>query len=106
MKTRIAAVRIALGYTENQTEFADKLGVSQSTISSWELGDTKPTKTRLRLFERLGVNVDWLLTGNGEMFARRPANADDVAEIVAIYRKLTPEQRVLLTGVAQNFLKK
>jgi transcriptional regulator with XRE-family HTH domain len=104
MNNRILEVREALGYGSDQDGFARLIGVSQATVSLWEAGKTMPTRTRLKAFERSGVNIDWLLTGDGEMFNEK-APSHDVAEIVRLYRQLTPDQQKILEAIAAQFLK-
>lgn len=50
-----------------QTFIADKLGVSNTTVSLWVLGRTEPTLTNLKkLSEVLGVDVSILINGKKE----------------------------------------
>ena len=47
-----------------QGDFARKLGISQSQLSKYERGLIGPASDVLiRLKERFGVSIDWLLTG-------------------------------------------
>jgi len=47
-----------------QEEFAAFLGISQAQLSKYELGLSAPPLTVLvRLAEKYGKSVDWLLTG-------------------------------------------
>ena len=59
----------AKGYT--QTSFANKLGVSQPTVSGWIRGVNKPkTKDLSRIAKALGVSVTRLvgvLNGNDDI---------------------------------------
>ena len=49
-----------------QAEFADFLGVSTATIASVENGSREMSKNLMKVLnEKLGVNADWLLTGEG-----------------------------------------
>ena len=55
----------AKGYT--QTSLADKLGVSQPTVSGWIRGNNKPkTKDLPRIAKALGVSVTKLVKVLGE----------------------------------------
>ncbi|MEL3908047.1 MAG: S24 family peptidase [Treponemataceae bacterium] len=52
----------------NQTEFAEKLGVSRSIVSEFENDAREPSKEFIIALSKLGVSVDWFLTGDGEVF--------------------------------------
>ncbi|XHC12327.1 helix-turn-helix domain-containing protein [Labrenzia sp. ac12] len=56
--------------TGDQKSFATALGVSQSALSNYEIGVREPTAAALTAYARVtGVSLDWLLTGEGPMFA-------------------------------------
>ena len=53
--------------TERQVDFAAILGITQGQLSKIEKGQTAPTvAVLLRLRQRSGKSVDWILTG-GEL---------------------------------------
>lgn len=61
---RLRIVRGSMG----QTEFAKKIGSSQSGISAYEKGQRKPDyETLIRVSTEFGVTLDWLLLGKGSM---------------------------------------
>lgn len=61
---RLRIVRGSMG----QTEFAKKIGSSQSGISAYEKGQRKPDyETLIRVSTEFGVTLDWLLLGKGPM---------------------------------------
>ncbi len=104
MNNRLRELREAMGYVNDQAGFAERIGVNQSTISSWENGTTRPAGTRLKKLSAAGINVEWLRTGRGEMFLDQSAPSDEINEIIAVYRKLKPEQRALINSIAAQFL--
>jgi transcriptional regulator with XRE-family HTH domain len=79
---RIKKVRQDLGLT--QTEFAQKLGVTQSYISALEKGKEIPSDTLLNLIASLSyVKEEWLKDGTGEKLK----NIEDIIEFIEfIYR--------------------
>lgn len=78
MKERIKALRKALNLT--QAEFAERTGIKQNTVATYEMGRNPPTDTVITLIVReFGVNETWLRTGVGEMFERRSAD-EQIAE--------------------------
>ena len=65
ISNRIKQIRKRL--TLSQKTFADKIGVDQGRVSQWETERSQPSSSALSEIVRLGVNVNWLLTGEGEM---------------------------------------
>lgn len=47
----------------SQTELAEKLGIAQTTISSWKRGKNPSTKILLKLSEELKVPIEKLTSG-------------------------------------------
>lgn len=51
-----------------QNEFGNKIGIKGSTISDIEKGRRVLTKRNLKsICENFNINMDWLLTGNGDI---------------------------------------
>jgi len=77
---RIKESRVRAGMT--QEEIAKKMSTSITLVSRWENDKTEPRgSTRLKLARTLGVDPEWLRTGEGEM-AQSPAvpQADETLE--------------------------
>ena len=92
MKDRIRQVREALSLSRQ--EFAQKLGISVSSIESYEYGRRVPSGAQIELLcRKLGVNEGWMLTGEGEMFAPTPSSALDA---LAQERGLTHREYIVL----------
>lgn len=67
MNERLKMIRKSLGL--NQTEFGEKVGLRQSTITGYENGSRKPKDAIIRtICNTYRVNEEWLRTGTGEMF--------------------------------------
>lgn len=67
MNKRIREIRIALGM--QQGDFADKIDILQQQLSKYERGENKPSAEFFKkLAEKENVNINWLLTGKGQMF--------------------------------------
>ena len=70
----------ALRGTESQAEFASKIGVKQTSYSSWERGVKDPAaQTIVKIASTFGVTTDWLL-GLSDT-PPRPSPPDRVAEL-------------------------
>ena len=59
--------------TQTQTELAKLLEVSQSSVAEAKRRQSIPADWYLKLFEKLGVNPDWLKKGNGPVYLRTEA---------------------------------
>ncbi|MBN1225210.1 MAG: helix-turn-helix domain-containing protein [Candidatus Aminicenantes bacterium] len=62
---RIKKLRKYLGLS--QKNFGEKIGVGTSHVSQWERDLSMPSSKALTGMANLGVNINWLLTGDGEM---------------------------------------
>jgi transcriptional regulator with XRE-family HTH domain len=79
-----------------QKELANIVGLQSSAISKYEKGNTQPNlETLVKLAEFFSVTVDYLL---GVSSIENPYSEDKFtpkeAELIAKYRKLTPENKI------------
>ncbi len=72
--SRIRKIRDSKGL--NIASFSRTLEIPRSTLVGWEEGKAVAISVLPKLHERFGVNVDWFLTGEGEMFVRESDNAE------------------------------
>jgi XRE family transcriptional regulator, fatty acid utilization regulator len=57
-------IRELRGFEMTQTEFARRIGVTQSYLSALERGEKEPgSAVLLAISQEFGKSVDWLLTG-------------------------------------------
>lgn len=75
---RLKAWRQSLGLTQDQ--FAQHSGISKTTLVGYEVGQRKPGSEALAALARTGVNVNWLLTGEGPMRQGAPERAPEAPE--------------------------
>lgn len=59
------------------TAFAEVIGITVSQVSDWANDRNAPTATALMKFAGAGLNVHWLLTGEGDMMANPPRSASE-----------------------------
>ena len=86
----IAELRKKQGLTQQQ--LADKLNLSNKTISKWESGSGSPDISNLPvLAEALEISVDELL--NGELNELKSDTNLDVPKDCSPRKELTPEQK-------------
>jgi transcriptional regulator with XRE-family HTH domain len=72
MGQRIARLRVAFGYTQEQ--LGEMVGATKSAVSQWETGSSKNIKlaTFLRLLDALHTDANYLIWGD----KRRPPSSD------------------------------
>ena len=86
----IAELRKKQGLTQQQ--LADKLNLSNKTISKWESGSGSPDISNLPILaEALEISVDELL--NGELNQPKSDTNLDVPKDCSPRKELTPEQK-------------
>jgi transcriptional regulator with XRE-family HTH domain len=90
-------------------DFAKKAEISQSLISNITAGKNGPSKSTVSLICRTyGVNKEWLLTGDGEMFispdGRLENLAPDEKELLEAYDRLMPETQKEVRDYAREKL--
>ncbi len=77
MKDKIKQIRLELKMS--QGDFARKINIIQQQLSKYERGENKPSAEFLtKLVKEINVNINWLLTGEGEMFITPKFNPDVV----------------------------
>ena len=93
----IADERKKKGYT--QTDLADKLGISNRTVSKWETGNGFPdVSLLLPLCEELGISVNELLSGERLSKDDYEKRAEvNMVEIIAKNGKVSREERIICT---------
>jgi SOS-response transcriptional repressor LexA/DNA-binding XRE family transcriptional regulator len=115
LEERLKRLRFELGL--KQGEFADRIEMSQGMLSDIEHGNRPLTDRNIKLIcLEFGANREWLVGGQGPMFAKKPAAREnplpnipvigpdgqplegDEAELIKIYRELEePTQEKVLT---------
>lgn len=87
---RIKAWRKAIGLT--QAEFARRLGVHIGVLKKYEQGLNIPGGEALAAIAKTGVNMNWLLTGEGDMLVK--ASSQQLQVIEGEGRKATDDQDI------------
>lgn len=107
---RIRILRKQLGLT--QTEFAEKICITQSHLASNETGKRQVTDRTIQLIcNEFGVNEQWLRTGEGEIFNQENESlihqlvdkyhlSSTGESILRLFCQLDPRSR----GIVENFI--
>jgi transcriptional regulator with XRE-family HTH domain len=88
--------------TLNQSEFAEKLGLTFSAISLMELGKTKLTEQNIKhIALTFDVNEEWLRNGAGSMFVE---TIPGERELLSIFRSLPESMCELYLKIGRDIL--
>ena len=101
---------------KTDSDLAKYLGVRQNTISTWKARDSLDYKLLFSKCDENNINIDWLLTGEGDMFRKKqdsvefvPAVAVPVisAQVPAGFPAMPPEddyieEYLYIPGVPEN----
>ena len=88
---RIKQIRETKGLS--QKEFAETLNTALTRISEYERDKVKPTTEILtKLAEIHKININWLLTGTGNMFLDQKSDDGEFADLIEALNEL-PERR-------------
>lgn len=93
--SRMSQTRLTVRYLANE------LNVSNGTVSAWRDGRHISSKYLPRLCDLLQVTESWLLRG-----LNKQENLQcDEEFLIHMYRKMSEEQRALITMTSQEFMK-
>ena len=120
MEDRLRAIQDKNEMTKK--EFAESLGIPKSTLEGYMYGKRNPNKAFIRLVcDRFSVNEQWLLTGEGSMYApvdrekavydaikkARPDMPDSFPrDMAAAMSHLSDEDWMFIARMAQDMAKK
>jgi transcriptional regulator with XRE-family HTH domain len=72
----------------SQTAFADRLGLTHTSISFMENGKTKITEQNIKtICYEFGISIDWFRTGEGNMLPTKSLITD---QVIAKFERLSP----------------
>lgn len=99
MYHRIKEIRSALHLT--QAEFAQRIGLSQTSLAMIEVGKRTFSNKHIKLIcSEFNVNENWLRNGEGDMFHTNQY----AGELYHILQQLTPDTQEFLLLTAKNLL--
>lgn len=65
LASRLRSVRRDIG-DPDRTDFAERVGISKNTLAFYERGERTPDASTLAIYrDRLGIDLNWLVTGAG-----------------------------------------
>jgi transcriptional regulator with XRE-family HTH domain len=92
----------------NQTEFAKKIGINQSTYSGIENGRETITDRNIKLIcLTFDVNETWLRTGQGDMFSQKETSGTpEEQELLDIFSRLSEGMKEFFLNMGRDLLEK
>ena len=118
MEDRIKRIRKDAGL--KQAEFAEKIGIKASTVTSYETGLRVPSDAViLSICREFGVSEAWLRNGVGPMYVEKDADgelkavfaeigvSDDelIKAVVRVYWRLGDKEKAAVQKMADDFIK-
>ena len=101
ISNRIKSVRQKLGIT--QKEFCKHIFLSHSFCANMERGERKPNERICELIcNKYGVNKEWLITGDGDMFSKSPPDIE-LEQLVGLIKGLDPLFREYIIQQIKQF---
>jgi transcriptional regulator with XRE-family HTH domain len=88
---------------ETQVQFAERLGTTQASISRYINGRQPDRETLLKIAERTGASLDWLLTGR-EGSSEGADPLDSALQSIARLNGISPEEKELLRDLVSRFV--
>lgn len=76
-------------YGESQAKFAQRFGIAQNTYGQYEIGKRSIPDDFKTMLAELGVDMNWLITGQGDMFAS-PGAATEESDQDPVATFITP----------------
>lgn len=119
LSERIKLIRKSCGIT--QKILAEKLGLKQNTIASYEIGKLSPSdRTISDICREFRISEVWLRTGEGEMFLQLDDDAelmqvlseiqlsddDMIKDLLISYWNLSDEEKLAIKKLVNSFIER
>ncbi len=102
MNKRLISLRKKMGC--KQGEFAEILGIAQAFLSEIEKGKKGFSLNLAVKLYSLGVNLNWLIGGEGEMFRSSGSIPSDllISDLILVFRQLPENRQRLVLNYARD----
>ena len=87
-------------YPTTQAALAKLAGVGQTSARKWALGGYPDLERAVRIAQKLGVCVDWLITGRGPRKPDPHAADPALARLIELWGHMDAQRREELLGAA------
>jgi transcriptional regulator with XRE-family HTH domain len=69
-------------YEGNQSEFARRIGISESNVRSYLVGTTPKADVLEKIVNNIAISYEWLLTGEGAMLRNEQTSSQSTYQII------------------------
>ena len=95
-------IREAVALCRSKVYVANECGVTEQAVTGWETTGRIAKKHFQKISDLSGLNLLWLLTGEGEKRAP-PVLTEDQSEVVSLMRSMDERERAAFVLVARKF---
>ena len=81
------------------------MGLPFSSLKKYELGTRKPGSEAMEAFLHAGINVNWLLSGEGPMLVADYSTKPVASDKAPVVREMMPAEAIAASSVDVNRLK-
>lgn len=89
MKIYVRLKELREWYGESQAKFAQRFGIAQNTYGQYEIGKRSIPDDFKTMLAESGVDMNWLITGQGDMFTSPSSSSGESDQHVATF--ITPK---------------
>lgn len=89
-------------------DFAEHTGISYRTLQGYVGGEREPNAEGMAAIAKAGVNLNWLVSGKGDMFQSKENNSGishQESELIELYRITSSELKNALLVIFRNVVK-
>jgi len=87
---------------ESQAKFSSRFGLPQTTYANYELNKRSVPDELKNELASIGINLHWLITGNGDMYLNGSGNTDIVSTPKPTF--MTPRGKAYAVNIADDVL--
>lgn len=100
-------IRLVLGGTGlSIKDFAKKCGIPYSSLQNYLRGERQPNADALILLNaRLGISIDWILTGQGDMRQEAPGLDSKASALLSAFQCLNEEEQSAVSNLVDLLAK-
>lgn len=92
--------KVISGLNRSTKEVATEIGLTYQSLNNYLRGDREPNSEALEKISRLGVNLHWLLTGEGAMFVQERDTLDFLVKEFEKFSDVRPPEPLSISAAS------